>query len=297
MSQDFVISGTSANGLPPVPHEVNLGGMRLCLLPPGPIDVAFAAQRSFVDINLNGLMHRLGVNSDVRKKQFVPPDTILFGLAGSTFSVGVENTLPGCYLELDEGRLKTWTEAADLDLALHSALHPVTADYAPDPVAGHLARAALPLLISHARRPGAVDRLTMEALGFSIAARALAWLERQANTGIDTADAAQRRADLRRIDRAVDWAEAHICDPMLTVSDMAAAANLSPSHFAQVFKSEKGETAYRYILRRRAECARDLVIGTTEPLSQIAYAVGFSSQAHMTYVMKRQFGATPASMR
>ncbi len=290
---DFVLIGTDLAGFPKFPHEVTLGRMRLCLLPPGQLDMSFTAQRHFIDINLNGVAHDFAANSDTRKSVYVAPDTFCFGYAGTSFSIGVTNVLPGCYLELEDDLLRDWCETADLDLDAH----PGFMHYAHDLIAAQLARAAIPLLITDARRHRAADRLTFEALGFAIAARAMGMLEHHITPGADVTANALRRADARRVARAIDWAEAHVCDPMLTVSDMAAAANLSPSHFAQIFKAAQGETAYQYILRRRAEFARDLIAGTTDPLAQIAYAVGFSSQAHMTCIFKRQFGVTPATLR
>ena len=54
---------------------------------------------------------------------------------------------------------------------------------------------------------------------------------------------------------------------------------------------------YAFILRRRAEYARDLITGADEPLARIAHDAGFSSQAHMTVVVRQVFGTTPAAMR
>ncbi|WP_195820247.1 helix-turn-helix domain-containing protein [Roseobacter sp. MH60115] len=51
------------------------------------------------------------------------------------------------------------------------------------------------------------------------------------------------------------------------------------------------------MLRRRAEYARDLIVGTADPLAEITFTAGFSSQAHMTVVMRKIFRATPAAMR
>lgn len=78
---------------------------------------------------------------------------------------------------------------------------------------------------------------------------------------------------------------------------MANAACVAPSHFGAIFKLATGETPYAFILRRRAEFARDLIVGTTDSLAQIAHDFGFSSQAHMTTVFRRFFQITPAAAR
>jgi len=279
-------------GLPSLETELTLGDLRLVLLPPGRVDARIAMRRHLIDVNLNGVEHRLAVNGDRLRTQHVPADSVSFWPRETEVAIETTNVLPGCVVEVAETTMRRWCDAAELAPDHRAGFLP----YTPDPAAADLGRAAIRFL---ARRSGgaAKDRLTAEAFALGLAARVMARL----GTADGDVDAElrswSRRSDDRRLRRAIDWAEAHLGDPSLSVGDMAAAANLSSCHFGTIFKARLGESAYAYILRRRAEFARDLVVGTDMTLAAVAYQAGFSSQAHMTTVLRRLIGVTPGRLR
>jgi AraC family transcriptional regulator len=51
------------------------------------------------------------------------------------------------------------------------------------------------------------------------------------------------------------------------------------------------------ILKRRIDRARDLLRLNEKTISEIAYAVGFSSQSHLTANFRRTMGVTPRKFR
>jgi AraC-like DNA-binding protein len=79
----------------------------------------------------------------------------------------------------------------------------------------------------------------------------------------------------------------------IKVKDLVALTRLSSSHFSHAFKESFGEAPFVYITRRRMERARQLMLGTAEPLSQIALACGLYDQAHFTRVFRRVVGISP----
>jgi AraC family transcriptional regulator len=84
----------------------------------------------------------------------------------------------------------------------------------------------------------------------------------------------------------------------LSLTRLATEAGLSPYHFARVFKETFGMTPHRYVQQRRLQAAARAVC--SEPrrsIADIALELGFSSQAHMTQLMRQRFGVTPGSMR
>lgn len=101
----------------------------------------------------------------------------------------------------------------------------------------------------------------------------------------------------RERQRVLDLIEAELGND-LGLSRLATQAGLSPYHFARVFKDTFGTTPHKYVQQRRLEAAA--VALRCEPgqsIADISVALGFSSQAHMTQLMRLHFGMTPGSLR
>lgn len=125
--------------------------------------------------------------------------------------------------------------------------------------------------------------LLMDTIGASLALRLMQVMG--ANVRIS-------RLPTGRMSRVMDYINDHL-DRVLTLDELSQVAGLSMFHFARQFKRETGESPHEYVLRTRVAKAVSLArIGAT-PLSIIALACGFSSQAHMTKAIKAKTGATP----
>lgn len=79
----------------------------------------------------------------------------------------------------------------------------------------------------------------------------------------------------------------------LSLTQLAAATNVSPFHFARLFKNTTGIAPHQFVLRLRLERAKRLIASRQLTLTEIALAVGFFDQAHFTNVFRRTFGLTP----
>jgi AraC family transcriptional regulator len=99
-----------------------------------------------------------------------------------------------------------------------------------------------------------------------------------------------------RLKRVHNYIEAHLADP-LTLTDIAEVACLSPYHLSRSFKLATGIGLHQYIIRLRIERAKGLVLKTDIPLAEIAWAVGFDSQASFTARFRREIGITPSRLR
>ncbi|MEO1066662.1 MAG: AraC family transcriptional regulator [Pseudomonadota bacterium] len=86
-------------------------------------------------------------------------------------------------------------------------------------------------------------------------------------------------------------------DEDLSLATLAGLVGLEPYEFARVFRKTIGTTPHQYVLERRTARAQEMLLTTEEKLSDIAFAVGFSSQSHMTDVFKRRLGITPRQYR
>jgi AraC family transcriptional regulator len=84
-----------------------------------------------------------------------------------------------------------------------------------------------------------------------------------------------------------------------SLTELAAQAQLSRSHFAQAFRQLTGHTPHQYFLRVRLSHARKLLAQENPAMSltEIAMACGFFDQAHMTRHFRRFFGTTPMAFR
>ncbi len=81
------------------------------------------------------------------------------------------------------------------------------------------------------------------------------------------------------------------------IDELAELIPLSVSHFCRAFKQTFGDTPHAYLIRLRLETAQEMMLATTEPLSQIALASGFSDQAHLSKQFRRVVGETPGAWR
>jgi AraC-like DNA-binding protein len=99
-----------------------------------------------------------------------------------------------------------------------------------------------------------------------------------------------------RLKRVLTHIDEHFCES-ITLATLAQVARLSRMYFAARFRAATGCRPHEYILRKRIECAKQLLLETSEPIASIALAVGFQSQAHFSTVFKRFVGLSPSRWR
>lgn len=84
----------------------------------------------------------------------------------------------------------------------------------------------------------------------------------------------------------------------LSLLRLADEVALSPHHFIRVFKTTFGKTPHQFVQERRIQLAAEsLRQGAGKPLAEVALQYGFASQSHMTTLMRRHLGVTPALLR
>jgi AraC-like DNA-binding protein len=88
-----------------------------------------------------------------------------------------------------------------------------------------------------------------------------------------------------------DLIESRFNEP-LTLAELSEAAGLSRFHALRQFRTRFGLPPHAYLLQLRVRRARDLVLAGGA-LADIAVAVGFADQAHMTRAFRRTLGYTP----
>jgi AraC family transcriptional regulator len=82
-------------------------------------------------------------------------------------------------------------------------------------------------------------------------------------------------------------------DRNISLTELATLVQLSPYHFAHLFKKSTNTSPHQYLIRCRIERAKQLIIMGNLSLATIAQTVGFASQGHFTSHFKRLVGITP----
>jgi AraC family transcriptional regulator len=83
----------------------------------------------------------------------------------------------------------------------------------------------------------------------------------------------------------------------LDLEHLAKLIKLSQSHFTNLFRKSTGQSPYQYLLRLRVDRARELLMRGNLSVADVAIAVGFYDQSHLTKQMKRLLGFTPRQLR
>jgi AraC family transcriptional regulator len=100
----------------------------------------------------------------------------------------------------------------------------------------------------------------------------------------------------RRIRRAVELMHANLAEE-LPLEDLAAAAYLSPFHFARLFKKLTGLPPHAYLAALRIERARMLLATTDLSVTEIAARVGYANSSHFGKAFRQFNGLTPRAFR
>ena len=96
--------------------------------------------------------------------------------------------------------------------------------------------------------------------------------------------------------RARDHADRSYAEPV-TLEELASIASLSKYHFLRLFKATYGTTPMEYVSRRRIERAQDLLRATNLTVTEVCFAVGFSSLGSFSSRFRSVVGETPSDFQ
>ncbi|HEY2024786.1 AraC family transcriptional regulator [Paraburkholderia sp.] len=114
--------------------------------------------------------------------------------------------------------------------------------------------------------------------------------------GLPESGNARRTLAPRTAARVIEFIDAHL-DQRLTLDELAAQAHLSVPHFKALFRETLGVPVHQYVVRRRVERAKALLLEGRLSASRIALDTGFAHQSHMAHWIGRLLGVTPRELR
>lgn len=96
---------------------------------------------------------------------------------------------------------------------------------------------------------------------------------------------------------AKEYVEKEYRDWELSIQKLCDYLNYSPNYFSSVFKKETGQSFMNYLMDRRLETAKELLLTTELKSLEVALEVGFSSSNYFAYCFKKQLNISPMQYR
>lgn len=104
-----------------------------------------------------------------------------------------------------------------------------------------------------------------------------------------------RRTDAQ-MEQLAAWLDAHL-DQKLSFADIAQGCRLSPVALTRRFRAALGMAPSEYVLTRRLERARTLLLDTDESLDRIATRCGLGTGFYLSRQWSKRYGGSPARFR
>lgn len=95
---------------------------------------------------------------------------------------------------------------------------------------------------------------------------------------------------------ALDFVERHLEEP-IGLRDVAEHVHLNASYFSVLFKEQMRITLSEYITRRKLQRAKEMLLGTKIPISEIAERSGYQTAKYFNKVFKEYEGVSPGQYR
>jgi len=101
---------------------------------------------------------------------------------------------------------------------------------------------------------------------------------------------------IHQLRKVEDYVTARLAEE-ISIESLAELVELSPSHFAHVFKESTGMSPLQFITRQRITQAQQLIRETSRSLIDVGLEVGYTSPSHFAQVFRRVAGVTPTEFR
>lgn len=218
-------------------------------------------------------------------RRLIPPGGLFSMPADEGFGVALEQSLDTIHVYL-RGELIAQVASELYGAApLRAGLRPMFGE------TDELLESLMKSLAAQLDRPSPSTTIHADYLAHAMAAHLL-------RRNDDGRPEASRNGELsrRQLNQTLDFADANLDRPIL-LKDLAAAAGLTPTHFAKRFRQTVGAAPHQYLIKLRIERAKRLLSASVQSVAEIAHGCGFANQEHLTRAFRKHTGSTPAAFR
>lgn len=103
-----------------------------------------------------------------------------------------------------------------------------------------------------------------------------------------------KSSDEQLMNRIMELVNANLSNSEFNIEDIVETLGISRTHLHRKLKEMTGLSAGKFILNLRLQQAAKLLEENGMNITQIAYAVGFTSQTHFSTIFKNYYGVTPS---
>lgn len=121
-------------------------------------------------------------------------------------------------------------------------------------------------------------------------------IEKVVDDKLINANQQQNAAVKEPVREAMEYINRHLKNE-LTLKEVAEHVHLNPSYFSVLFKDHAKLTFSEYITRRRVQRAKELLISTKLPVTDIAEEAGYKTAKYFIKIFRELEGMTPSSYR
>ncbi|MBO5550714.1 MAG: response regulator [Lachnospiraceae bacterium] len=123
------------------------------------------------------------------------------------------------------------------------------------------------------------------------------YLKKYLRNVIGLRDSTSAKKYSKLLGNAVRYIDENYSNEDISLNKVAANANISPNHFSSIFSQEMGKTFIEYLIGKRMERAKELLMTTDMRSSEIAYTVGYKDPHYFSYTFKKTQGMTTREFR
>jgi AraC family transcriptional regulator len=189
------------------------------------------------------------------------------------------------FLNFDPTFMRSLLEASDIEA---NRIELLSHSFLPDQYSEQLGR----MLLHEIHSSGFNTRLYAESLATTLALHLL----RHYSTLQKGERSVTRGLSKTQLRQTLEYVHEYYAQD-LSVAELAAVANVSPSHFARLFKRTIGMAPHEYLIACRIERAKKLLLTEDISIHEIASQCGFADQSHLTRHFQRVVGMTPGELR